>query len=538
MGAIATAVPCIEPTVAATGGPALSITFNTPLLNPIPFRTQAVDCTTGDPLDEPGYDPLTSAMHTYPYDLTGLGGGATSGYALCLDRGRPGPAGRPYGQIDENDIAPGEPRLQRAVRFVLGNIPESPNNNWSDADFQRVRRVILAGYDMVANGELSEQLYGDDGMPYTGPFTGDWKNATAFIGPYNGWEAYGLAQVAIWLILNQVPIYGCIKFLDGNGHDPGPAERARLFNAYVVLKAMALEWADGDFDCAALGDCNLANLAIEAENGTSFEEKGEGTQANCRPKQITVGPFEIVSCCAVWPAPSIDAPGVTDAVFIGGADGNTVITPGCGGRFWVRLTPPSRSYTFRIRARAEVATSRVYYFRYTGPPPPRQNMGFVRKTRSAVNAELPVTVRFTCEPVPPPPPRLPPVIIRPPPPPPRPPVITTDNNNNNNNSDDSNNNNSSNNNMQHLQSVVLNALLNNAQAIAVLRGYYAGLGLMGGTGFTGSPGFGPGFCGPGPGFAGGPGFPQGPGFGPGPMGPPGCAGYHDMPFGMCGPCCI
>ena len=119
MDAIPEFIPCIEPYVATDP---VSITFGPSQSDPIPFRTQAVECLTHIPITEPDY--TTNRMSTYPYTMTGTGGG--TGYAICLNRGTSGPSGGLYGRLNESDVHTNAIRAQ-AVRFILGNIPANPN---------------------------------------------------------------------------------------------------------------------------------------------------------------------------------------------------------------------------------------------------------------------------------------------------------------------------------------------------------------------------------------------------------------------------
>jgi len=412
-------------------------------------------------------------MHTYPYTLAGVG----SGFALCLNRGVPGPAGQPYGLVGESTIHP-DPVRQRAARFILGNIPENPNYDFNDPEFQRSRRVLREGFQLVAAGELSTSLFDNFGNP--APPAAIDLDEIAFHGPYNGWDVYGIAQVALWFVMGQFPQGGCFRFLSGGGGPLDLPNRSRLYNAYTIFRTLAIAWANGTITCESLDGCDPTNLRIEAPSGTSFAFETTGVPPDCNRRQVVVGPFSFSDCCNTWPNPSLDAPGGA-AVFTSDAGGTNVITPGCGGSFFVRLTPPSNNYTFRIRGRVDVESSEVFYFRHAGSPvtgePLRQNMGLSHRTAQRVNTEISVNVTFTCDdepqpdPEPEPCPRPPHHIFIPPPPRLpilRPPTTSVDNNNNNNNSS----NNSSSNNNSSMQSTLVNVLLNQAQnnlLMAILR---------------------------------------------------------------------
>ncbi|MCL2530555.1 MAG: hypothetical protein FWE40_00160 [Oscillospiraceae bacterium] len=419
--------PCVSPQTSTNLSGAIS--FGAPDSTCIPFQVSASDITEEN--------VITSALFTYPCTV-----GDAVGYALCLRRGQPLP--HACGSLPESQVL-ANPQTARAVRFVVGQLAQSPNYDFDDPQALRIRALLQRGFELWNEGIFGNHvmLYLTDVGGVTPGIPPAQLAANSFAGPWNTWDAQGMAQVALWFLLGQFPPDGKLTFLDGAGNLMNAENRFRLFNGYTMLHLMAQAYARGELNCE--GDMPISPLQFSGPQ-TTF------TLPSCA-REVAVGPFMLNGCedaeltfLLSSGVATSDAAGLNE---IAGA-------PMRGQPFWIRVHPQSSPASITMQASAQVTITQpiVHYFGTQ-----TQTMALVhgRDDEQEFHAQHTITLDFArnddedseappCEPC-----FIPQFIPRPFPVPCASPPLAVSSNNNNNNNNNSNNNNMVNQMLQNMQ---------------------------------------------------------------------------------------
>ena len=494
--------------------PGDALTCHTPLIMPGGDSIIAQFSPIIGPPNAIGYSATNDALYLYPFTYAGQ-----NGYGYCLNHGLAGPQGS-FGNVAASQVISGGPVIERAVSFIIANTPAPPDGDPEGlADFWSMLGVNCG----------------------------------------SGWDAYAIAQMAVWTVLGQV-VLNSFEFLTPNN----PC----LMQAYGNLVSLAMQYGSGSLDCGSsagggsggstgccnctcggdytCGGCKCApdncpgcdpcglrlgcqigkiyccntSTPVTDQSATYLAFAGCANDLRECCGRVVLGPFKLLSS-------NSGTPDITLVPCNGCAGADIQLTDFCcnilaqppeiGDEFYIAFRPPCTRYCFDLCAEMETTSSSVYYFRYNGPAQ-LQNMGVPLRRRDKRQTCIHLCIDITPEP---------------PPPGPEPwwEHILVNNNNNNNNNDSSNNDNNDNNNnlISNLMSSLLNNLLGSnmmSSGLGLGAGLGAGLGGLGGlAGFGGLGGLGY-FGSPGGGFP----LPWGL-FPPGttPCPPPACGGPN--------PCC-
>jgi len=427
--------PCISPQRSTEF--LRAIRFDAPDSTSIPFQVSADDITEEN--------ITTSALFTYPCCV-----GEASGHALCLHRGLPLPATPCYAPAPEGEVFASE-QMARAVRFLVGNLTTpQPSYDFDDPEAARVRALVQRGFALWNEGFFGNiVLYLAEVGGVCPGISPEQLGSDAFAGPWNTWDAQGMAQVALWFLLGQFPPDGKLIFLDGADNVLNTENQFRLFNGYTMMHLMAQAYGRGELSCE--GDAAECSLSFAAPQ-SSFTLPPSAEES-------TVGPFTLNGCAGVPARFSLSA-----GVATSDAAGQNEIagTPRYGEPFWLRVQPKSepQRITMQAAAQAENTYPSVEYYQQAGAP----TMALVRAADEAQSLQaqhtitiVPLNEEETDEP--------PSCVFIPQPFPVAVPCASmprgvTNNNNNNNNSSNNNNNNNNN---------AVNQLLQNMQTQMVMQ---------------------------------------------------------------------
>ncbi|MCL2446069.1 MAG: hypothetical protein FWD06_04830 [Oscillospiraceae bacterium] len=433
--------PCVSPQTSTNLSGAIA--FGAPDCTTIPFQVSAGDITEEN--------ITTSALFSYPCTV-----GSEPGHALCLGRGQPLP-----GTPNACDIVPesqvmANAQTARAVRFIIGNLAQSPNYEFDDPEAVRIRALLARGFAMWNEGFFGNVMLYLAEVGGVGPgISAAQLSANSFAGPWNSWDAQGMAQVALWFLLGQFPPDGNLTFLDGAGNLMNAENRYRIFNGYTMFHLLAQAYACGELTCE--GDMPGSSLQFTGAQ-TTF------SSSSCASREVTVGPFILSGCAGEMPHFSLSS-GVATSDAAGKHELNTA--PADGQPFWIRVQPQATPMNITMQAAVQAIGTQptVYYYRQAGAT---QTLALLRNTGvQELQTQHTITIAPTpanetedddCDPC-----CFPHFFPQPVPVPcaPAPLVITSNNNNNNNNNNNSSNNNNNNN--------MINQMLQNLQTHLILQ---------------------------------------------------------------------
>lgn len=424
-------VPCVTPQTSTNLSGAIS--FGTPDSTSIPFQVYAGDIT------EENF--LTSALLTYPCSV-----GDLTNHALCLCRGQ----ALPHACVNIAQCqAITNPQTARGVQFLLGTLAQCPNYDFNDPEAKRMRTLLQRGFELWNEGFFGKHiiLYLEGVGGVTPGISPAQLAENSFACPQNTWEAQGMAQVALWFLLDQFPPDGKLTFLDSTGNLMDSASSFRLFNGYTMLHLMAQAYARGELSCE--DNSPIKPLQFSGPQTTFTLPFG-------LTREVMLGPFTINGCEHAELTFHLSS-GVATSDAAGQHKINAAPAP--GQPFWIRLHPQSSPASITMQASARV-TSVKPIVHYIGTQ--EQHMAFVRhdELEQELHAQHTINLDFvrneeenngpsSCTPC-----VMPPFIPRPfpvPCAPPSPLMVTSNNNNNNNNNSSNNNNNMVNQMLQNMQ---------------------------------------------------------------------------------------